>query len=62
MEYVDVMMLLKLELVVEYLLMVVILVEIKFRFLFFKCSDDFDEEEDFWVEFICWLKEYELVK
>lgn len=42
--------------------MVVILVEIKLRLLLFKCLDDDDEEVDFCVELICWLKEYELVK
>lgn len=62
MEYVDVMMVLKFEFVVEYLLMVVILVEIKFWLLFLKWESDSDEEEDLWVELICCLKEYEVVK
>lgn len=62
MEYVDVMLSLKLELAAEYLLMAAILAEIKSRLLLPRRSDDDDDEADPRAELIRRLQEYELVK
>ncbi|GAA0852853.1 ScpA family protein [Aliiglaciecola litoralis] len=62
MEYVDVMMELKLELAAEYLLMAAILAEVKSRLLLPKRQDDEDDENDPRADLIRRLKEYEIIK
>lgn len=61
-EYVDLMLDIKLELAAEYLLMAAILAEIKSRLLLPKRPSDDDSEEDPRAELIRRLKEYEVVK
>jgi len=62
MEYVDLMLELKLELAAEYLLMAAILAELKSRLLLPKRPDAEEDEDDPRAELIRRLKEYELIK
>ncbi|MFT4994737.1 MAG: segregation and condensation protein A [Paraglaciecola sp.] len=62
MEYVDLMLDLKLELAAEYLLMAAILAELKSRLLLPKRPDAEEDEDDPRAELIRRLKEYELIK
>ncbi|MDF2178774.1 ScpA family protein [Aliiglaciecola sp. CAU 1673] len=62
MEYVELMLELKLELAAEYLLMAAILAEIKSRLLLPKRPDADQDEEDPRAELIRRLQEYELIK
>lgn len=62
MGYVELMKVVCLELVVEYLVMVVMLVEIKLCMLLLCLVEVEEEEEDLWVELICCLQEYEWFK
>lgn len=61
-EYVDLMLDMKLELAAEYLLMAAILAEIKSRLLLPKRASEEEQDEDPRAELIRRLKEYEVVK